>query len=176
MERATSSLLIKSNRVLGTRLVEASLTSLEDMEHANEVFIERARAKDLKRASLLRILIYDNQTLKEDQLLDYQIEKFPVGALMFDNYRLDDVILLQQPLELLRASWTVPFDFQDGRWFVATAYYLSDVVRSFWEERLDGRITWYVTNLNQVESLLDELESRTAEAAGGPLPAPTQKA
>jgi len=156
MERETSSLLIKSNRVLGTRLVEAALTSLEDMDYANESFIERARAKDLKRASLLRILVFDNQTLKEERLLDYQLERYPVGAVMLDNYQIDPVLLQQQSHELMQASWTLPFDYQDHRWFIATSYYMSDIVRNFWEEQLEGRITWYITTLNQIESVLDE--------------------
>jgi hypothetical protein len=132
MERETSSLLIKSNRVLGTRLVEAGLTNLEQMDAANETFIELARAKDLKRASLLRILIYDNQSLNEEGLLDHLIEEHHIGAVLLENYQLDEVLLVQQPLEIMRASWTLPLDYANNRWFLATAYYLSDIVRKFW--------------------------------------------
>jgi len=163
MQRETSSLLIKSNRVLGTRLVEAGLVGIEDMERGNEIFIERARARDLKRASLLRILIFDNQTLKEEKLLDYQLEQYPVGAVMLENYASDDVLLAQHPLELYRASWTLPIDFVNDRWFLATAYYMSDVVRKFWEDRMGSRVSWLITSLNQLEMVLDRLEE--AEAA-----------
>jgi hypothetical protein len=165
MEREVSSLLIKSNRVLGTRLVEAGLTTLEDMDAANELFISRAREKDLKRASLLRILIYDNQTLKEERLLDYQIEHQSVGAVMLENYNIDEVLLLQQPLEFMRASWTIPIDFVNDRWFVASAYYLSSTVRKFWEDRLEGRISWYVSSLSQFEAVFSALESKQEELA-----------
>lgn len=164
MERATSSLLIKSNRVLGTRLVEAGLTSLENMDAANESFIELARAKDLKRASLLRILIYDNQSLREESLLDLLIEEHQVGAVLLENYHLDDVLLVQHPLEIMRASWTIPLDFVNDRWFMATAYYLSDVVRKFWEDRLEGRITWLVSPMHQFESVFEELDSQQPSA------------
>lgn len=173
MERETSSLLIKSNRVLGTRLVEAGLSNLEDMEKANEVFIERARAKDLKRSSLLRILIFDHQTLKEESLLDYQIEHLGTGAVMVENYHVDEVLLDQQPLEFMRASWTIPVDFVNDRWFLATAYYMSDIVRKFWEDRLEGRVTWYVTPLNQLELVLEKLEAKE-EAAKAEQSAVTQ--
>lgn len=167
MERETSSLLLKSNRVLGTRLVEAGLTDVERMDEANDMFIQRARAKDLKRASLLRILIFDNQTLEEEKLLDYQLEHFPVGALLLENYQLDEVLLAQFPVELMRASWTIPVDFVNDRWFLATAYYMSDIVRNYWEERLEGRVAWYVTTLNQLETVLDEREAaEAAESAG----------
>jgi hypothetical protein len=162
MDRQTSSLLIKSNRVLGTRLVEAGLTSLEDMDRANEVFIEFARAKDVKRASLLRVLIYDNQSLKEESLLDYQLEHYPVGAVMLENYSIDDQLLADLPLEIMRASWTIPIDKVHGRWFLATGYYMSDIVRKFWEDRLDGRISWFISHLGQLETAFEarsELES-----------------
>ena len=169
MERKTSSLMIKSNRVLGTRLVEAGLVTIEDMDKANESFIELARAKDLRRASLLRIMIYDNQTLKEESLLDYQLEECPVGAVMLENYKIDEDLHDDIPLELMRASWTLPIDHVGGRWFLASAYYVSDSVRSFWEERLDGHITWYVSSLGQLEqafeSLMENEKARAAEAA-----------
>jgi hypothetical protein len=168
MQRETSSLLIKSNRVLGTRLVEAGLVNMEDMERGNELFIERARAQDLKRASLLRILVFDNQTLKEERLLDHLIEHHPVGAVMLENYSLDPVLLSQHPLELMHASWTLPLDYVNERWFMATAYYLSDVVRKFWEDRMEGRITWYATSLNQLEMVFDQLASEAESAAPTP--------
>lgn len=160
MNRETSSLLIKSNRVLGTHLVEAGLTNQEDMDAANELFIRLAREKDIKRASLLRILIFDKQTLKEESILDHQIEHHPVGAVMLENYNIDEVLLLQQPLEFMRATWTLPIDYVNDRWFVASAYYLSDTVRKFWEDRLEGRISWYVSTLSQFETIFNDLEAK----------------
>lgn len=167
MDRQTSSLLIKSNRILGTRIVEAGLCSLEDMDAANESFISLARAKDIKRASLLRVLIYDNQTLKEESILDHQLEKYPVGAVMLENYELQEDLLKSQSLELMRASWTLPLDHLNGRWFLATAYYMSDIVRKFWEDKLDGRISWYITSLGQLEMTFDALAEKEAAAKEG---------
>lgn len=165
MERGTSSLLLKSNRVLGTRLVEAGLTSMEDMERANQLFVERARAKDLKRASLLWILIYESQSLDESHLIEYQLEKSGIGAIMLENYNLDPVIFGGLSIELMRASWTIPVDMQMGRWFLASAYYLSDVVRKFWEDQLQAKITWYVAPINQFETTFDQIEGELATAA-----------
>ena len=174
MERKTSSLLIKSNRVLGTRLVEADLTNVEDMDRANERFIELARAKDLKRASLLRVLVYDMQSLKEESLLDYQLENYPVGAVMLENYKVDDELLAQESLELMRASWTMPMDRVNGRWFLATAYYMSDIVRQFWEERLEGRISWYISSLSQLEAIFESLAENEAVNAAQQEPVATK--
>jgi len=169
MERKTSSLMIKSNRVLGTRLVEAGLASIEEMDKANEDFIGLARSKDIRRASLLRIMIYDHQSLAEESLIDYQLEHCSVGAVMLENYELDEELFNDIPLEIMRASWTLPIDRIGDRWFLATAYYMSDVVRSFWEERLNGRINWYITPMNQLETVFESLaltlkEEATAEA------------
>jgi len=165
MERQTSSLLIKSNRVLGTRLVEAGLTSVEDMDKANEAFIELARAKDIKRASLLRILIYDNQSLREESLLDYQLEHFPVGAINLENYKISEEAIANQPFELMRASWTIPIDHVGGRWFMATSYYMSDIVRNFWEERLEGRLTWFISPMGEMEMAFEDMADEEPEAA-----------
>lgn len=165
MNRETSSLLLKSNRVLGTRLVEAGLTGMDDMERANQIFVERARAKDLRRASLLWILIYESQTLDEGKLMDYQLGNHPLGAISLDNYLVDPVILGGRSLEMMRASWSLPVDHLNGRWFVATAYYLSDVVRKFWEEQLGGRISWFISPINQFEPMFEQLEADPAFAA-----------
>ena len=162
MDRKTRSLMIKSNRVLGTRLVEAGLTSVDNMDKANEAFIRIARTDDLRKASLLRIMIYDHQTISEEQLLDYQLENCAAGAVMLENYNLNQDIYDDIPLELMRASWTLPIDRVGNRWFVATCYYLSDVVRQFWEEKLEGRINWYVTTMSQLEK---EFEARAAAEA-----------
>ncbi|NBD37884.1 MAG: hypothetical protein GVY10_04870 [Verrucomicrobia bacterium] len=153
-----SRLMLKANRVLGTRLVESGLVTNEDMDRANELFIELARAKDLRRASLLRILLFENQTLLEESLLDYQLEEFPVGAILLENYQMNHELILQHPLDLLRASWTLPIDLVQGRWFLATAYYMSDPMRAFWEERLNGRITWYICPFGQFETSFEELQ------------------
>ncbi len=153
-----SRLMLKANRVLGTRLVESGLVKNEDMDRANELFIELARAKDLRRASLLRILLFENQSLREEALLDHLLEEHPVGAILLENYQLDQELILQQPLDLLRASWTLPIDLVQGRWFLATAYYLSDPTRAFWEERLGGRVAWYVCPLGQFEATFEELK------------------
>ena len=163
MERKTSSLMIKSNRVLGTRLVEAGLTTVEEMDKANEDFIGLARAKDIRRASLLRIMIYDHQSLAEESLLDYQLENYSVGAVMLENYELDEDLYEEIPLEIMRASWTLPIDRVGDRWFLATAYYMSDVVRLFWEERLNGRINWYLSSMSQLEMVFESFAAKQKE-------------
>lgn len=165
MERETGSLLIKANRVLGMRLVEAGLTTGEAMEEANATFIERARAKELAKASLLRILLFEKAVLKESRLLDYQLENFGIGAVMPGSFRVDPALLKQTPLELMRASWSFPIDYYEGQWFMAGAYYLSDVVRTFWEERLGARVNWYASPMEELEAAFQTIEADALERA-----------
>lgn len=155
MERETNSLLLKSNRVLGTRLVEAGLVNLADMDKANEIFVERVRAKDLRRASLLWILVYESQALEESRLWEFQLEQFGLGAVLLENYSIDPVLATGRNIDLMRASWTVPIDHQMGKWFLASAYYISDVVRTFWEEQLGQNLVWSVAPLQDFEAVLD---------------------
>lgn len=159
MERETSSLLIKANRVLGMRLVEAGLTTSEAMEEANTIFIERARAKDLARASLLRILLFELGSLKETDLLNHELDTLGIGAVLPENFRTDPCLLDRFPLELMRASWTIPIDYCEGNWFLVSAYYMSDVVRSFWEERLEERIFWYTCSMEALDGAFQGIEA-----------------
>ena len=72
------------------------------------------------------------------------------------------------------ATWSVPFDHEEEFFFVATAYYLSPAVRTFWEKQLGGPILWFGTTL---EAVADYLEKQMgAEAAGGPNGAPVPAA
>ena len=168
MERETSSLLIKANRVLGMRLVESGLTSGEAMEEANAIFIERARAKELARASLLRILLFETGALKERDLLNYQLSNLGIGAVEPANFRSDPSLLNAFPLELMRASWVFPIDHSEEHGFVATSYYMSGVVRGFWEERLQEKVHWYASPMEGLDNTLSTLEGELlAQAAQG---------
>jgi hypothetical protein len=58
----------------------------------------------------------------------------------------------------------VPFDHEEDFHFIATAYYLSPAVRSFWEKQFTGPILWFGSTL---EVIADYLEKLTAERAAG---------
>ena len=48
---------------------------------------------------------------------------------------------------------------------MATAYYMSDVVRQFWEDRLGGRINWYISPMSQLEMTFETMAKKEAELA-----------
>ena len=60
------------------------------------------------------------------------------------------------------ATWTVPFDHDEGFYFVATAYYMSPAVRTFWEKKLDAPILWYGATLEMLGDYLEKLEAKAS--------------
>jgi hypothetical protein len=66
----------------------------------------------------------------------------------------------------------VPFDKEEDFHFVASAYYLSTAVRSYWEKQLGGNILWYATSLEIVSDFLERVEAGRAKA---PAAAPITK-
>jgi hypothetical protein len=48
---------------------------------------------------------------------------------------------------------------------VATAYYLSPVVRSHWEKQLGSNILWYATTLEVISDFLEKIEAELAKNA-----------
>jgi len=163
MDRKISTLILKANRVLGSQLVEAGVVTLRDLDGANEVFIERIRDGELSRASLLKILVIDRKTLKEPALIEYQLENKGIGAISLSQYRIADEVLATANVEECLATWTIPIDLVADTYFLATAYYLSDVVREHWEERLKSPIVWFVSPLNEIEERLIEYRARAPQ-------------
>ncbi len=55
------------------------------------------------------------------------------------------------------ATWSVPFDQEEDFMFIASAYYLSPAVRTYWEKRYEGPMLWFGTTLEGVAEHLDRL-------------------
>jgi hypothetical protein len=157
MHRAIQSLLLKANRTLGAQLVKNDLVSLKHLDAANELFIERVRQQDPRRASLLRILLYEQQTLDERALLDFQLAGRKVGGLLLDSVRINASATSAHPAAAMQATWTLPFDCLGNVWFLATAYYLSDVARQYWQEQIQAEIVWYAVPFNQIEEAFERI-------------------
>ena len=54
-------LLMRSNRLLGSALIEHNLVKFEDLEAANERLLEIATTGDLRRSSVLSVLVYEKK-------------------------------------------------------------------------------------------------------------------
>lgn len=160
-------LLMRSNRLLGSALIEHNLVKFEDLEAANERLLELAAQGDLRQASVLGILINEKKVLREEDILHLALEEQGLGAVDLRHYDVPDEIRRDLDVSMCWATWTVPYDKEEDFHFVATAYYLSQGVRTHWEKKLAGPIIWQATTMEVIADFLDRLQTER-EAGGAP--------
>jgi hypothetical protein len=153
---------MRANRHLGAQLVEHNLVKIEDLEAANEKFIEVVSSNQPRQRTILGILAYEMKVLKEDDVLHHLVETDGLGLVDLRDYDVLDETRKDLDANACWATWSVPFDREEEFWFVATAYYLSPAVRSFWEKELGGPILWFGTTL---ETIAEYLEKHAEELA-----------
>ncbi len=151
-------LILRSNRFLGSALVDKGLVSVGDLEEANGKFMEAIQASDLKRASILSTLLFDLKKLDEGKLLEYLAEEEKLGLVDLNFVEVSSLRPMKVDLSLCWASSTVPFDNVEGTYMVATCYYLSAPVKKHWEDLLDGRVIWYGTSTSSLSRALERIE------------------
>lgn len=162
------SLLMRSNRLLGAQLVEHNLVKIDDLESANERLLELLGAGDMRQATILGILAYEKKVLREEDVLLHTAESENVALLDLRHYEVnEDVKKVIEP-GACWATWSLPFDREEDMTFVATAYWLSPAVRSYWEKQFEGRVLWYGTTLEAVADFLEKLEQERAGAPATP--------
>lgn len=154
-------LILRSNRFLGSALVERALLTNENLEVANEKLLEIIQSGNLRKANLLNILLYELNVLDESKLIDTLIEEFHLGLIDLANYDLSALKEMGLDFDLCWATFTVPFDKVENYVKIATSYYLSKPARTYWEEQFEGaQIIWYISSLG---SVVNTLERATAE-------------
>lgn len=141
--------------MLGVSLVECGLVSLRDLEAANGALVSHMLEGDLPEMSLLRVLVYELQTLREARVLDYAIEHRNVSGVSLPHYAIDYSQFGNVNPDELWETWTVPFDCVGGICFLATAYYMSPFVRSYWADKLQTEIVWYVAPLQELQAAIE---------------------
>lgn len=164
MSKEIRPLLMRANRLLGAQLVEHNLVKIEDLEIANEKFIEVVSGDQRRQCTILGILAYDMKVLKEDDMLHHLVETDGLGLADLREYDIPDDVKKNTDPAACWATWSVPFDREEEFWFVATAYYLSPAVRAYWEKELNGPILWFGTSLESVADYLEKFEVDTAGA------------
>lgn len=165
------SLILKVNRLLGAQLVQRDLIGLDDLDAANEVFLEKLRSDELHEASILKILIYETQTLSEDNLIAHQIDELGLGSCRLSSYFLNEDVLKEIRPDICRITWTLPFDYKAGFWFLGTAYFLSSAVVEYWEKQLRAPIIWYLATTADIAQVIDSHTdiSMLEEVSGEPV-------
>lgn len=160
MPEATSnhrSLLLRANRVLGASLVEHNLVNIEHLEAGNERLFEVLKTGVSRQSSLLSILVGEMGSADETDLVNYVVREHGLGLIDLADHTLSEECRELIEPGLTWSTWTVPFDKEDGFYFLATSYYLSQAAREYWEERLDGTIIWYATTMDSIAGAVDRL-------------------
>jgi hypothetical protein len=158
-------LLMRSNRLLGSALIEHSLVKFEDLEAANERLLEIAASGDMRRSSVLSVLVYEKKVLREEDVLHHVVDDHGVGVIDLRGYDVPEDVKNALDIGACWATWTVPFDREEDFHFVATAYYLSPAVRAHWEKTLGGQIIWQATTMDIIADFLDRVQAERTEAA-----------
>jgi hypothetical protein len=141
---------MRANRLLGASLVEHNLVKIEDLENANEKLIEVVANDQPRQSTILGILAYDMKVLKEDDVLHHIVEAEGAGLVDLRDYEIPEDVRKSIDAGACWATWSVPFDKEEEFHFVATAYYLSPAVRTYWEKALGGPILWFGTTLEAI--------------------------
>lgn len=149
------SLLMRANRLLGASLVEANLVTVEQLESANEKLLELISGGTPRQCTLLGVLAYELKVVKEDDLLQHCVDEHHIGLVDLHTYEGADDVKIGLNLPACWATWTVPFDRDEDFTLVATAYYLSPAVRTYWEKQLGGQVIWFGTTLEMVAETLE---------------------
>jgi hypothetical protein len=166
MSKEHRPLLMRANRLLGASLVEHNLVKIEDLETANEKLIERVSGNEPRQSTILGILAYDLKVLKEEDVLHHIVETEGVGLIDLREYDVPDDVKKNLDDGACWATWSVPFDHEEEFYFVATAYYLSPAVRTYWEKQLGGPILWFGTTLEMIAEYLEKRASAGAPDHG----------
>ncbi len=150
---------MRSNRLLGANLVENNLIKLEDLEKANERLFELVETGTGREASILAILIQEDEVLTEDELLAFLVEEQGLGLIDLADVDTPDEMKEVISADACWSTWTVPFDKEGDFYYIATSYYLSPAVREYWENEFDGHVIWYGTTMDSIVGFLERFEN-----------------
>lgn len=157
-------LILRSNRFLGAALQEAGLITVEQLEAANQQFLDQIQGGDICGANLLYNLIGGEPPVDEATLIDHALDRFDVGVI---DLALLDLSRRPEAAVDFASCWatqTVLFDSVDGIHFLASTYYFSKPVIKHWEKMLGGTLLWYVTSCVAMASALERFENVLASA------------
>lgn len=158
LDSQTRPLILRSNRFLGSAMLERDLISNDILETANERLLEIIQSGDSTNASLLYVLLFDLKELNETDLIESVVETEKLGAIDLGSYHLDSIVDVPLDMSLCRATFTVPFDKMEDVWMVASAYYLSRPAVQHWEQVLGGPVIWYASSVSSIIGALERIE------------------
>lgn len=164
-------LILRSNRLLGSTLVDVGLISIDDLEQANQIMMAKVKDHDISNVSLLSILLLETKALREEDLISYQVEQRRLGVIHLRNIRVRKFEVSRSNLPLIKGTMTLPFDRVGDYYMVATCYALSEPAMKHWRELLESPVILYVTTSSGLVEGIDKIsgeisdEDKDAEAA-----------
>src|SRR5882724_7805606 len=153
------SLLMRANRLLGANLVEQNLVKIEHLEAANERLLELLSGENARQSTVLGVLAYEMKVVREEDVLHHIVEDHNIGLIDLRNYDVSEELKKTVDLGACWATWSIPFDRDEDFTFIASAYYMSPAVRTYWEKQFSGQIIWYGTTLEMIGDHLEKLEA-----------------
>ena len=153
---------MRSNRFLGSALTDAGLVTRDDLEKANEKFMDAIQNEEVKNASIMTSLLFDLKVLDEARLIEFVTEEKGAGVIDLNAVEMPSLRTMNVDPGLCYATSTIPFDRVEETFLVATCYYLSKPVVKHWEELLRGRVIWYATTMSALASALERIEEMHA--------------
>ena len=151
---------MRANRLLGATLVEQNLVKIEDLETANEQLLEVVSGDDPRQSTVLGILAFKMKVLREEDVLQHLVDDQGLGLVDLRTYDASEELKKSLDVGACWATCTVPFDREDDFHLVATAYYLSPAVRTYWEKKFNGPIVWYGTTLEMIGDFLEKISGK----------------
>ncbi|MFA5263977.1 MAG: hypothetical protein WC378_09120 [Opitutaceae bacterium] len=151
---------MRANRLLGAALVDHNLVKIEHLDAANERLLELVASNQVRQTTVLGILAYEMKVVREEDILEYLVDNEGVGLVDLRNYEINDEVKKSLDLDACWATWSIPFDKEEDFTFIATAYYLSPFVRTYWEKKYGKTIVWYGTTLDIIAEMLERFGSK----------------
>jgi hypothetical protein len=158
-------LIVRGNRALGLMLLEKQIITPEQLDTANEKLVENMELGEIRRASILHILLFEMQVLNEDAYLEALVEKSGLGLIDLRACQFRKFADLQPDFNACWATWTLPFDIVEDFYLLATAAFPSAPTQKFWQDKYPGKnLLWYITSIRSFQAAMEKLEQLKAES------------
>jgi hypothetical protein len=105
------------------------------------------------------------KVVREEDVLHHIVEDHNIGLIDLRNYDVSEELKKTVDLGACWATWSIPFDRDEDFTFIASAYYMSPAVRTYWEKQFTGQIIWYGTTLEMIADHLEKLETHRGPAS-----------
>jgi hypothetical protein len=159
-------LFLRANRSVGAALVEHKLVTSDALDAANARLLELLKSGEFKQASVLSLLIQKAGGPSEAAIIQYQMDTHELGAVNLSTYNLERSLSPELDLVSCWATRTLPYDRQEEFVFLATNFYLSEVVRKFWQEHFKGlQLIWSVASSSDLIEALERAEAKQKKVA-----------